>query len=45
MNENAFYMDTSYFIPREYYLEIKGKTHTEEIHYNESIKFEIINQK
>ncbi len=44
-NENAFYLDTSYLIPREYYLEIKGKTHTEEIYYNESIKFEVVNEK
>ena len=44
-NENSFFFDTSNYIPREYYLEIKGKTHTEEIYYNESIKFEILSEK
>jgi hypothetical protein len=44
-NENSFYLDTSNYIPREYYLEIKAKTHTEEIYYNESIKFEILSEK
>jgi hypothetical protein len=44
-NENSFTLDTSYYIPREYYIEIKGKTHTEEIFYNESIKFEIVSEK
>jgi len=44
-NENAFWLDTSYLIPREYYLEIKGKTHTEEIFYKEDIKFEIVSEK
>ena len=44
-NENAFWLNTSYLIPREYYLEIKGKTHTEEIFYTEDIKFEIVSEK
>jgi hypothetical protein len=44
-NENFFYLDTSYFIPREYYMEIKGKIHGEEIHYTDSIKFEIVSEK
>jgi hypothetical protein len=44
-NENSFYFDTNNYIPREYYLEIKAKTHTEEIYYNESIKFEILSEK
>jgi hypothetical protein len=44
-NENSFVFDTSYMIPREYLIEIKGKTHTEEIFYNESIKFEIVSEK
>ncbi len=44
-NENAFWLNTSYLIPREYYLEIKGKTHTEEIYYTEDIKFEIVSEK
>lgn len=44
-NENSFSLDTSIYIPREYYIEIKGKTHTEEIFYDEYIKFEIISEK
>jgi hypothetical protein len=44
-NENSFMLDTSILIPREYYLEIKGKKHTEEIFYNDQIKFEIISEK
>jgi len=44
-NENSFMLDTSYLIPREYHLEIKGKTHTEEIYYKEDIKFEIVSEK
>ena len=44
-NENSFHLNTSYFIPREYTMEIKGKTHSEEIQYKESIKFEIVSQK
>lgn len=44
-NENSFWLDTSYLIPREYYLEIKGKSHTEEIFYKEDIKFEIVSEK
>jgi hypothetical protein len=44
-NENSFVFDTSFMIPREYLIEIKGKTHTEEIFYNESIKFEIVSEK
>ena len=44
-NENSFHLDTSIYIPREYFIEIKAKTHTEEIFYNESIKFEILSEK
>jgi hypothetical protein len=44
-NENSFHFDTSYLIPRQYFMEIKGKTHTEEIFYKESINFEIISEK
>jgi hypothetical protein len=44
-NENSFVLDTSYFIPREYFLEIKGKTHTEEIFYKDIINFEIVSEK
>ncbi len=44
-NENSFILDTSYMIPREYWVEIKAKTHTEEIFYREELKFEIISEK
>jgi hypothetical protein len=44
-NENSFVLDTSYLIPREYFIEIKGKTHTEEIFYDNYIKFEILSEK
>ena len=44
-NENSFIFDTSYMIPREYNIEIKGKTHTEEIFYNNQIKFEIVSER
>ena len=44
-NENSFVLNTEYMIPREYWIEIKGKTHTEEIFYRDEIKFEIISEK
>jgi hypothetical protein len=44
-NENSFVLDTSIYIPREYYIEIKGKTHSEEIFYENEIKFEIVSEK
>lgn len=44
-NENSFMLDTSYLIPREYYIEIKANTHGEEIFYKEDIKFEIVSEK
>ena len=44
-NENSFTLDTTIYIPREYFMEIKGKTHNEEIFYNEHIKFEILSEK
>jgi hypothetical protein len=44
-NENSFTLDTSIYIPREYYIELKGKTHSEEIFYDEYIKFEILSEK
>ena len=43
--ENSFYLDTSYMIPREYFMEFKAKTHTEEIFYDEYVKFEILSEK
>jgi hypothetical protein len=44
-NENSFYLDTSFLIPREYFMEFKAKTHTEEIFYDEYVKFEILSEK
>jgi hypothetical protein len=44
-NENSFVLNTSYLIPREYTLEIKGKTFSEEIFYKDKIKFEIVSEK
>jgi pectate lyase len=44
-NENSFHFDTSFYIPREYHIEFKGKTHTEEIQYKEPIHFEIVSEK
>ena len=44
-NENSFSLDTSYYIPREYFIQIKGVTHGEETFYREEIKFEILSEK
>jgi hypothetical protein len=44
-NENSFTLDTSFYIPREYFVEIKGKSHGEEIFYENIIKFEILSEK
>lgn len=44
-NENSFFLDTSYLIPREYFIEIKAKSFGEEVFYPEHIKFEIISEK
>jgi hypothetical protein len=44
-NENSFMIDTSIYVPREYYIEIKANINGEEIFYEEYIKFEIISQK
>lgn len=44
-NENSFTLDTSIYIPREYYIEIKGKISNEEIFFNEEIKFEILSER
>ena len=45
VTENSFHLDTSYMIPREYFMEFKAKTHTEEIFYDEYVKFEILSEK
>jgi hypothetical protein len=44
-NENSFTLYTENYIPREYWIELKGKTHTEEIFYDDYIKFEIVSEK
>jgi hypothetical protein len=44
-NENSFVLDTSYMIPREYWIEIKTKVQSEDIFYRDEIKFEIISEK
>lgn len=44
-NENSFMIDTSYMIPREYWIEVKGNVNGEEIFYRDEIKFEIISEK
>lgn len=44
-NENSFTLDTGIYIPREYHIELKGKTHSEEIFYDEYIKFEILSER
>ena len=44
-NENSFFLDTSYMIPREYFMEFKAKTYTEEIFYDDYVKFEILSEK
>lgn len=44
-NENSFVLDTSFLIPREYYLEIKNTINTEELFYKNEIKFEIVSEK
>jgi hypothetical protein len=44
-NENSFILDTSIYIPREYWVEIKAKINSDEIFYEEYIKFEIVSEK
>lgn len=44
-NENSFLLNTEFLIPREYFLEIKAKSHGEEIFYKDIIKFEILSEK
>jgi hypothetical protein len=44
-NENSFTLDTSYYIPREYFIQLKGSVYGEEIFYKEDIKFEILSEK
>lgn len=44
-NENSFVLDTSFYIPREYWIEIKANVNSDEIFYDEYIKFEIVSEK
>ena len=44
-NENSFIIDTTFMIPREYHLQIKANTHTEEIFYKDTLNFEIVSEK
>lgn len=44
-NENSFFLDTTNYIPREYFIEIKGTINSEDIFYKEQIKFEIVSEK
>ena len=44
-NENSFFIDTDMYIPREYFMEIKSKTHGEEVFHNEIIKYEIVSER
>jgi hypothetical protein len=44
-NENSFILDTTYMIPREYWIEIRTTIYGEEILYKDDIKFEIISEK
>jgi len=43
--ENFVFIDTSTYIPREYFLEIKAKHNGEEIFYQDYIKFELLSEK
>ena len=36
-NENCFYLDTSYLIPREYNIEFRGKINNEILNYKNSL--------
>lgn len=44
-NENSFILDTSYMIPREYYIAIKARINSEDVFYRDEIKFEIVSEK
>ena len=41
-NENCFFLDTTYLIPRIYYLEIKAEINGESIFYKNVIQFEVV---
>ena len=40
--ENSFQLDTSFLIPREYYLDIRADIYGEKYYYGNILKFEII---
>jgi hypothetical protein len=44
-NENSFVLDTSIYIPREYFIEIKAKLYNEEVFYDNIIKYEIVSER
>lgn len=44
-NENFFFLNTEFYIPREYYIELKAKINSEDLFYKEDIKFEILSEK
>ena len=44
-NQNYFILNTMNYVPREYNVEIKARVNGEEIHYHETIKFEILSEK
>ena len=44
-NENSFMLNTTYMIPREYWVEIRARVQSEDIFYHDEIKFEIVSEK
>lgn len=44
-NENSFMLDTSYMIPREYWVELRTMINGEDVFYKDEIKFEIVSEK
>lgn len=43
--ENSFILDTSYLIPKEYFIEIKSVQNNQIFIFNDEIKFEIVSEK
>ena len=44
-SENYFILDTNMLIPQRYYIDVKYKYGSEEIHHSEILSFEIVNDK
>lgn len=44
-SENSFQLDTSFLIPREYYIEIRADIYGEKFYYDNILKFEIVSTK